>query len=77
MSKDENREKLEFSKFLNKLQDMFTDDVLGKVPPQRGINDHSIDLVPKGHHLTNLLIEFYRLNKGIFGGKQRQRNGQI
>ena len=33
------------SKLLREFQDIFTDDILGEMPPSRGMDDHSIDLI--------------------------------
>ena len=43
---DETKEDLELSKILQEFQDIFTDDILGDLPPTRGIDDHSIDIIP-------------------------------
>ncbi|MCO5612703.1 hypothetical protein L7F22_066972 [Adiantum nelumboides] len=37
---------LELSNFLNQFQDVFIDDVLGELPPKRGNDDHTIELIP-------------------------------
>ena len=54
------KEEIDLSNFLNQYQDVFIDDEL---PPKRGDDDHKIELIPGAHHLTNLLIEFHKLNK--------------
>ncbi|MCO5557313.1 hypothetical protein L7F22_010874 [Adiantum nelumboides] len=51
---DENGMKvdLELSNFLNQVQDVFIDDILGELPPKRGDDDHMIELIP-GSSLPN------------------------
>ncbi|MCO5581859.1 hypothetical protein L7F22_035748 [Adiantum nelumboides] len=39
------QEDLELSKFLNQFQDIFIDDIPGKLPPKRGDDDHAIELI--------------------------------
>ncbi|MCO5591858.1 hypothetical protein L7F22_045851 [Adiantum nelumboides] len=39
-------EDLELSKFLNQFQDVFIDEILGELPPERGDDDHAIELIP-------------------------------
>ncbi|MCO5574478.1 hypothetical protein L7F22_028263 [Adiantum nelumboides] len=40
------KEDLELSKFLNQFQDVFIDDIPGGLPPKRGDDDHTIELIP-------------------------------
>ncbi|MCO5570333.1 hypothetical protein L7F22_024052 [Adiantum nelumboides] len=40
------QEDLELSKFLNQFQDVFIDDIPGELPPKRGDDDHTIELIP-------------------------------
>ncbi|MCO5571025.1 hypothetical protein L7F22_024756 [Adiantum nelumboides] len=40
------QEDLELSKFLNRFQDVFIDDIPREVPPKRGDDDHAIELIP-------------------------------
>ncbi|MCO5570675.1 hypothetical protein L7F22_024402 [Adiantum nelumboides] len=37
---------LELSNFLNQFQDVFIDDIPGELPPERGDDDHMIELIP-------------------------------
>ncbi|MCO5568169.1 hypothetical protein L7F22_021865 [Adiantum nelumboides] len=37
---------LELSNFLNQFQDVFIDDIPGELPPKRGDDDHTIELIP-------------------------------
>ncbi|MCO5595675.1 hypothetical protein L7F22_049720 [Adiantum nelumboides] len=37
---------LELSNFLNRLQDVFIDDIPGELPPKQGDDDHTIELIP-------------------------------
>ncbi|MCO5567551.1 hypothetical protein L7F22_021245 [Adiantum nelumboides] len=39
-------ESLELSKFLNRFQDVFIDDIPGELPPKHGDDDHAIELLP-------------------------------
>ncbi|MCO5601422.1 hypothetical protein L7F22_055543 [Adiantum nelumboides] len=43
---------LELSNFLNQFQDVFIDDIPGELPPKRGDDDHTIELLP-GSSLPN------------------------
>ena len=45
-SQGETKEDLEKSKLLQEFQDIFTDDILNEMPPSRGQDDHSIELIP-------------------------------
>ena len=47
ISKRETKEEVELEILLKELQDIFTDDILGEMPPSRGMDDHSIDLIPR------------------------------
>ena len=40
------QEKLELSNFLKGFQDVFIDDIPSEMPPKRGIDDHTIELIP-------------------------------
>ena len=42
----ETREELDLANYLNEFQDVFTDDIPRDLPPKRGEDDHSIDLIP-------------------------------
>ena len=42
----ETKENLDLFKFLQEFQDIFTDDIPGELPPTRGKDDNSIDIVP-------------------------------
>ena len=44
--RSETREDLELSNFLNEFQDVFTDDIPSEIPPKRGQDDHTIELLP-------------------------------
>ena len=44
-SQGETKEDLEKSKLLQMFQDIFTDDILNEMPPSRGQDDHSIELI--------------------------------
>ena len=46
VSKRETKENLAMSKLLQEFQDIFTDDIPNEMPPSRGPNDHSIELLP-------------------------------
>ena len=48
----ETKEDLELAKFLQEFQDIFTYDICGDVPPTRGIDNHSIGIIP-GSSLPN------------------------
>ena len=37
---------LEFSNFLREFQDVFTNEIPRELPPKRGLDDHTIDLIP-------------------------------
>ena len=40
------KEDLKLSNFLQEFQDIFTDDIPGDLPPTRGMDDHSINIIP-------------------------------
>ncbi|MCO5561695.1 hypothetical protein L7F22_015318 [Adiantum nelumboides] len=40
------QEDLELAKFFNQFQDVFIDDIPGELPPKRGDDDHTIELIP-------------------------------
>ncbi|MCO5613123.1 hypothetical protein L7F22_067398 [Adiantum nelumboides] len=44
--KSETKEEQELSNFLREFQDVFTDDIPGNLPPNRGQDDHTIELLP-------------------------------
>ena len=45
-TKHETKEELELTNFLNEFQDVFTSDIPREIPPKRGEDDHSIELIP-------------------------------
>ena len=45
-TKYETKEELELANFLNEFQDVFTNDIPRELPPKRGEDDHSIELIP-------------------------------
>ena len=44
--KSGNEEELDLSNFFNEFQDIFTKDIPGELPPKRGQDDHTIELLP-------------------------------
>ena len=44
-SKSENKEELKLANFVRGFQDIFTDNIPGEMPPSRGMDNHSIDLI--------------------------------
>ena len=46
------KEGLELSNFLDQFQEVFTNDILGVLPPKRGNDDYKIELIP-GSSLPN------------------------
>ena len=68
-SKGETKEGLELANLLREFQNIFIEDILGKMPPLRGMGYHSIDLIP-GSTLTNKpLAKFQKLNKRRLCGR--------
>ena len=47
LSNKETKKNLKISKLLREFQDIFTNDIPAEMPPSRGMNDHSIDLIPR------------------------------
>ncbi|MCO5613485.1 hypothetical protein L7F22_067762 [Adiantum nelumboides] len=43
---------LELFNFLNQFQDVFIDDIPGELPPKRGDDDHTIELIPRSSPLN-------------------------
>ena len=48
-SKSETKEELELANFLREFQDLFINNILGEMPLSRGVDNLSIDLVPRKH----------------------------
>ena len=46
-SKEETKEELEMSKLLREFQDIFMDDIPSEIPSSHGMEDHSIELIPR------------------------------
>ena len=46
VSKSKTKENLAMSKLLQEFQEIFTDDIPNEMPPSRGPDDHSIELLP-------------------------------
>ena len=65
-SSSETKEKLELANFLREFQDIFIDNIPGEMPPSRGMDDHSIDLIWKHPAKKTSLESFPSSTRGDY-----------